>query len=56
MVSFTLVNANGQVVREREFINSNYQAIDLPQVTPGMYMILMEFEDGSRNYQKLIYR
>ncbi|MFY7706951.1 MAG: lamin tail domain-containing protein [Flavobacteriales bacterium] len=56
MVAFTLVNANGQVVREREFINSNYQTIELPEVAPGMYMILMEFEDGSRNYQKLMYK
>jgi hypothetical protein len=55
MVSFVLMNSNGQIVRERQFINSTYQTVDLPEATPGVYMILMEFEDGSRNYRKLMY-
>lgn len=56
MTSFTVVNSNGQMIREREYINGFYHTVELPEVAPGMYMVIMEFEDGTRNYRKLIYR
>jgi hypothetical protein len=56
MIAFNIVSSTGALVREKQFVNDYYQNITLPEVAPGVYMILVEFEDGSRNYQKLIFR
>lgn len=56
MTSFVVINGSGQIVREREFINGTYISVELPEVAPGIYMVVVEFEDGTRNFQKLIYR
>lgn len=56
MTSYILVSGNGQMIREREFINGTFVSVELPEVAPGIYMVIVEFEDGSRNYQKLIYK
>jgi hypothetical protein len=56
MQSFIVVSATGQMIREKEIINTFYHTVELPEVSPGVYMVIVEFEDGTRNYQKLIYR
>lgn len=56
MQSFIVVSATGQMIREKQIINTFYHTVELPEVAPGVYMVIVEFEDGTRNYQRLIYR
>ncbi|MFZ4785286.1 MAG: lamin tail domain-containing protein [Flavobacteriales bacterium] len=56
MVAFTIFSANGSLIREERMEKSEYQSIELPEVAPGMYTIVIQFEDGTRNYRKLIFK
>lgn len=54
--SFVVVSATGAIVSDRKLINGFNQSVALPEVAPGMYMILVEFEDGTRNFRKVMFR
>jgi hypothetical protein len=56
MISFTLVSSNGSIVRQERMDRNNFANVELPQVAPGMYTIIIQFEDGTKNYRKLIFK
>lgn len=56
ITSFVVMSSTGALVSERRYINGYNQSVSLPEVAPGMYMILVEFADGTRNYRKVLFR
>lgn len=52
---FTVINGNGQIIkRESIFERQRYYNLNLPEVAPGVYIIEVEFMDGTKSYQKLL--
>jgi len=53
--SFTVISGSGQIIkRENIYERQRYYNLNLPQVAPGVYMIEVEFADGTKSYQKLL--
>jgi len=52
-MNVTLMNAAGKTVLRKEKINFQSQQISLPQLSPGLYMMLIEYGGNSYN-QKII--
>lgn len=53
---YSILSSTGALIRQSQILNSYYESVILPEVAPGMYVIVVEFADGTKNYRKVLFR
>lgn len=54
---YTIRTSNGAILKKESALGKQrYYSISMPEVSAGVYIIEVEFEDGTRSFQKLLSR